>query len=192
MSSDEKSIRLIEAASALLAASRNKRLNAVPLNKALFYLDLASLRDCGEAFTRNSYIALDNGPVVAKYQDRLIKPLKKSGIATQEADGDARPIKLLELPGFTKLTPKIQELAVKVSRWCSGRTSRELSDYSHQNLGWIIARRKALEAKGQKQVIDMHIAMQQIIDSDPWVNEPNDDDVRKACESADMRKGQVW
>ena len=61
MSSNEKSERLIEAAAAILNAAPDRRLNAVVLNKALFYLDLASLRDRGETVTHNSYIALEKG-----------------------------------------------------------------------------------------------------------------------------------
>ena len=62
MSTNEKSERLIEAAAAILNAAPDRRLNAVVLNKALFYLDLASLRDRGETVTHNSYIALEKGP----------------------------------------------------------------------------------------------------------------------------------
>lgn len=79
MEPNEKSRRLIEAACAVLHAAPDRSLNAVVLNKALFYLDLASLRDRGETITHNSYIALQNGPVVAKYPQRLIKPLEEQG-----------------------------------------------------------------------------------------------------------------
>ena len=53
MSTNEKSERLIEAAAAILNAAPDHRLNAVVLNKALFYLDLASLRDRGELLIRS-------------------------------------------------------------------------------------------------------------------------------------------
>ena len=82
MSTIEKSERLMEAAAAILNAAPEHRLNAVVLNKALFYLDLASLRDRGEPVTHNSYIALQNGPVVAKYQQRLIEQLESRGMNT--------------------------------------------------------------------------------------------------------------
>lgn len=167
-------------------------MNAVPLNKALFYFDLACLRDYGKTFTRDTYVALDNGPVVEDYQTRLIALLEKSGLAKQEADGDARPIRLLSQPVFKKLTPKIQDLAGKVSRWRSRKTSRELSNYSHENLGWIIAYRNARQPSGRAQVIDMHIAMQQILDDDPWMDDLDTGDIMRACEAADSRKGEFW
>ena len=191
MSSDEKRVRLIEAAATLLDATVEKRLNTVALNKALFYLDLVSLRDSGEVFTRNSYIALEQGPVVAKYQDRLIKSLERSGIATQAVEGSAKPVRLLRLPEFTRINPTVRAIAVKVSRWWA-KSSAELSSYSHDNPGWIIACEEAKPAGGSKKPIDMNIAMQQIVDDDPWTTEPLDAIQRAACEIADTLRGNPW
>lgn len=192
MSPDEKRARLIEAAAALLEAAHNRRLNTVSLNKALFYLDLASLRDCGDTFTKASYVALHYGPVVAKYPARLLKPLEADDIAVQSEEGLANPVTLVKLPEFTLITPKVKEIARSVSRWCSGRSSSELSKYSHENPGWVIAFDNQRHEGRAKQIIDMNIAMQQIVDSDPWTSEPFSDASRVACEAADNYRGQPW
>ena len=167
MSPEEKRIRLIEAAAALLQAAPRQRLNTVALNKGLFYLDLVSLRDHGVTFTHNVYVALPMGPVVAKYPERLIKPLEEEGVAVQNAEGLANPVSLISLPKFTQVTDEVLEIASNVSRWCSHRTSTQVSDFSHNNPGWIVARNDEQHAGGIKQIIDMHIAMQQIVEADP-------------------------
>lgn len=192
MSPDEKRLRLIEAAAALLDAAPGRRLNTVSLNKGLFYLDLASLRDCGETFTQNSYVALPQGPVVAKYPDRLLKPLMSEGIAVRTVAGLANPVALVRLPEFIRLTPTVREIAERVAKWCSQKTSKGLSDYSHENPGWIIAREQEEHAGGKKQVIDMIIAMQQIVEVDPWMNSPLDDVTKSACNAADITEGHPW
>ena len=90
--------RLLEAAAALLSAAKDKRLNTTNLNKAVFYLDLFALRYLGAPVTRSAFIALKLGPVVAKYEKRLIKPLMEEGIAVQEEEGMAKPIRLVREP----------------------------------------------------------------------------------------------
>ena len=93
MDSSEKCEWLIEAASAVLNAAPNRRLNAVVLNavvlnKVLFYLDLDALRDRAETMTGNAYIAIQQGPVVAKYSQRLIGQLETRGIGRQINEWD--------------------------------------------------------------------------------------------------------
>jgi Protein of unknown function (DUF4065) len=192
MSPDEKRVRLIEAAAALLDAAPRRRLNTVSLNKGLFYLDLASLRDFGETFTNNTYIALPQGPVVAKYPARLIKPLQEEGIAEQKSEGLANPVLLLKLPRFAWITSDVRKIAQNVARWCSDKSSVEVSEFSHRNPGWLIAREDEAQANGKKQVIDMYIAMQQILDDDPWLSDPITKASLAACNLADSRKGQPW
>jgi hypothetical protein len=79
-----------------------------------------------------------------------------------------------------------------IVRWCSGKTSRGVSRISHYNPGWRIAFENADHAGGQKQVIDPYVAMQQIVDKDPWLHEPLSQKSRSVCESADNVKGDPW
>jgi len=177
MSTNEKSERLIEAASAILNAAPDHRLNAVVLNKALFYLDLAALRDRGETVTQNSYIALQNGPVVAHYEKRLIRPLESRGIAKQinEWDG-SEPILLESCPEhFQYVDADALILAAAVTSFFATATSRQASDYSHENPGWEIAWNE-FRRTGKPVPIDLRIALQQIIEDDPWMQLPLMDD----------------
>ena len=67
-----------------------------------------------------------------------------------------------------------------------------MSDFSHDNPGWRIAHEDEKLADGRKQVVDMNIAMQQIIDDDPWIDEPRGDALRAACRAADTTLGLPW
>ena len=88
----EKSLRLVEAAAVLLEGAPHHALNVTNLNKALFYLDLVALRDRGDTITRTTYLALTQGPVVAKYPTRLVQALENARLARQITSGMAKPI----------------------------------------------------------------------------------------------------
>jgi len=189
----EKRERLLQAAAIVLDAAPEKELNAVTLNKALFYLDLAVLRDTGHTVTNNSYIALENGPVVAQYVKRLIRPLEERGVAKQEERWDgAKPVVLVSTPVATEIeSPDVLALAAKISRHFAGMTSKQASDYSHQNMGWQIAWDKYAR-EGKPSSINMQIAMQQIIEDDPWMHVPLTGEERKAIDFADRGEGDDW
>ena len=192
MSTNEKSERLIEAAAAILNAAPDRRLNAVVLNKALFYLDLASLRDRGETVTHNPYIALQNGPVVAKYEQRLIRSLESQGIAKQISEWDgSKPILLESCPEhFQFVDADTLILVSKVTSHFASATSRWASNYSHENPGWEMAWNE-FHRTGKPAPINMRIALQQIIEDDPWMDLPllNDDELLAA---ADAAQGEEW
>lgn len=192
MSANQKSDRLIEAAAAVLNAAPEHRLNAVVLNKTLFYLDLASLRDHGETVTQNSYIALEQGPVVAKYQKRLIDELESRGIAKQISEWDgSKPILLESCPEHLQYVDADRLiLASAVTAFFASATSRQASDYSHENSGWEIAWNEYKRTR-TPAVIDMRIALQQIVEDDPWMDTPflNDDELLAA---ADAAIGDEW
>lgn len=189
---DEKRARLIEASAALLMAAPGHRMYTVSLNKGLFYLDLVSLRDRGTTFTQNTYIALPMGPVVAKYPKRLIGALQEEGVAKQEIVGLANPVTLIKAPTFDWADDEIREIAKKVSQFCSKRTTAQVSDYSHENPGWLMAIDGPHRASGVKKPIDMYIAMQQIVDDDTWMNGPLDEASIMNCNEADHLVGQMW
>ncbi len=192
MDSSEKSERLIEAASTVLDAAPDQRLNAVVLNKTLFYLDLASLRDRGMTVTENPYIALENGPVVAKYPQRLIGQLEARGIAKQISEWDgSKPIVLgSPLKEFKYLDAKTLTLVSAVTAFFANATSRQASDFSHENPGWDLAWNE-FRHTGRPAAINLLIALQQIIEDDPWMDLPlfNDDELLAA---ADSGAGMNW
>lgn len=192
MDPNEKSQRLVEAASAVLHAAPKRSLNAVVLNKVLFYLDLASLRDRGESITHNAYIAIQNGPVVAKYQQRLIGSLEQQGIAKQISQWDGSKPVLLENcpPHFEFLDSNAMILVSDVTAFFAEASSMAASDFSHKNPGWQLAWSQ-YRREGKPVAINMRIAMQQIIECDPWVEVPlaNDDEILAA---ADCSLGDDW
>ncbi|MGZ0167679.1 MAG: Panacea domain-containing protein [Planctomycetales bacterium] len=192
MDSNEKSERLIEAASAVLNAAPDRRLNAVVLNKALFYLDLASLRDHAETITGNTYIALQRGPVVAKYQQRLIGQLESRGIGKQISEWDSsKPILLESCPEhFNFVDADALILVSAVTSYFANATSRQASDYSHENPGWQLAWNEYGHT-GRPSVVNMRVALQQIVEDDPWMDLPllDDDEILAAADAGD---GADW
>ncbi len=189
MFKNEKQQRVVEATVALLDAAPDRRMNAVTLNKALFYLDLACLRDFGETVTQNTFVALDFGPVVAKYPQRVFKPLEANGLAKQLDQWDgAKPLELQKtLPRPDFLNEPRRELAEQVGAHFANLSSSKASDFSHDNPGWQLAYANGLRAGNPAQPIDLLIAMQQILEDDPWLHEPHslDDAVLAAADEAD-------
>ena len=175
--------RIVEAAAAVLGAVPERELNAVVLNKALFYLDLIALRDLGRDVTGSAYVALHQGPVVAKYKQRLISALESAGVAEQVQVGRAKPIRLKALPESTEpLAPDELRLVDEVASFVGKLTSTKASDLSHENPGWQIAY-SAGQGQGSPPLpIDMLIAMQQVLDDDPWLSEDIDDETRAVAE----------
>ncbi len=192
MTPHEKSQRLVEAASAVLHAAPGHALNVVVLNKALFYLDLVSLRDLGETATRNSYIALQNGPVIAKYPKRLVALLEDRGIARQESRWNAaKPLVLVNCPKhFEFLDSHTMIMVADVVTFFADSTSAAASEFSHRNPGWRIAW-DHYQRERKPVAINMRIAMQQIVECDPWMAKPleNDDEILAA---ADAGIGDDW
>jgi hypothetical protein len=192
MENDEKRERLIEAASAVLNVAPNRRLNAVVLNKALFYLDLASLRDHAATVTSNTFIGLPQGPVVAKYPQRLIGELESRGIAKQVSEWDgSKPILLKSIPQhFQFLDADALNLVAAVTSYFANVTSRQASDFAHDNPGWQLAWNECRRT-GRPCAVNMRVAMQQIIEDDPWMDSPllNDDEMMAA---ADGGVGVDW
>ncbi len=192
MEPNEKSERLIEAATAVLNAAPDRRLNAVVLNKALFYLDLASLRDRTETITGNTYIAIHKGPVIAKYPQRLIGQLESRGIGKQISEWDgSKPILLESCPQhFNFVDSDALILVSAVTSYFANASSRRASEYSHENPGWQLAWNH-YRRTGKPTAVNMRIAMQQIIEDDPWMDLPllDDDEILAA---ADDGVGADW
>ena len=192
MDAQEKCDRLIEAAAAVLNAAPQRRLNTVVLNKALFYLDLASLRDRAQTVTGNTYIAIQQGPVVAKYPQRLIEQLETRGIGRQISEWDgSKPVLLESCPAHFQYVDADSLLLVSaVTSYFAEGTSRQASEYSHENPGWRLAWNQ-YRRTGQPCAINMRIALQQIVEDDPWLDLPllSDDEILAA---ADAGVGVDW
>ncbi|TKC98313.1 Panacea domain-containing protein [Polyangium fumosum] len=186
--------RLIEAAVALLEGAPGRRMQITNLNKALFYLDLVALRDTGKTITDNVYLAMDNGPVMHGYREKLVGALEKLALAHQDDEGLGKPVVLTgQLESYHFLDDHWRKKAEQVASIVAGVSAAKISQSSHSNLGWKIA--DARRTKGGKKTapppINMFIAMQSICGKDPWLTEPADDAFNAALE-ADGSDGEPW
>lgn len=177
---DEQRDKLIEAAVALLDAAPGKRLQITNLNKALFYLDLAALRDLGKTLTGCTYVAYERGPVVDRYQSALVDELVVGGFARQDDLGMSKPL-VLERPimSFQHMDDYHRQLAALVAAHIAEQTAKGVSDWSHKNPGWLAAR-----SLGESVPIDMLLALQQVVNSDPWLSEPLNEEERAALDDS--------
>ena len=196
MTPETRSERLIEAAVAILLSVPTKTLNIVILNKALFYLDLFTLMETGRTATDNTYIGLEQGPVVAKYDKRLVKRLEDKGLAVQEQSPDKweKPMRLIgEISEYRHLSEEVLSLAAEMGRIFSKTISKQVSHFSHDNPGWQSAWAGALRDKRRPKSINMLAAMQQICnEKDPWLDEPLDDELREILQSVERGEVRDW
>ena len=168
---------------AVLQHAPGQKLNVVVFNKVLFYFDLIALRDLGETVTKGAFIALKNGPVVAKYDTRLLRTLADEQLAQWTTEGYAKPVVVQnELRSFAALSRDQLALVPEVMTSVSKLSSTEASDFSHLNPGWRLAFRRGAQAGRPPQPINMLIALQQLADQDPWLDEPLDEQTKLAAE----------
>jgi hypothetical protein len=180
---------LLEAAALLLEGAGGSLLTT-SLNKALFYLDLHALLDTGATATGETYVALRAGPVVEGYRERLIGELERCRIAMQDDDNPSyMPVILRHPIKPTRLGQDLLALARTVGRWAASKQAIELSDFSHENPAWQLAWDRG---NGQGSSIDLRLAIQQLADADPWLDEPTSPDERAAFEAADAGASQTW
>lgn len=185
--------KLVEAATALLEGAGGS-LPITSLNKALFYLDLQWLLEHGDTLTGTTYMALKAGPVVAKYEKRVIDALEEFGLAQQDEadDGLSKPVCLVAEPNYVHLTLEQQSVAKRIGAKAAHRSPSWLSEFSHQNTGWRIAWDAGLGAKRPAVKVDLRIAMQQLVDEDPWLEQAPDADLAGLFRSADDLGGTPW
>lgn len=186
----EASSPLLESAGVVLEHAAKRTLLTTSLNKALFYLDLHALMVTGTTVTKVPFVALKAGPVVESYNERLIRPLESAGIAMQDDDDPRyKPVILTGAVKIVHLSDQHVKLARTAATWASKLNATELSLFSHDNPGWIAA---WADGDGIGRRINMRLAMQQILDEDPWLKETLTDDERAAFASADDGEAVEW
>ena len=178
---------LLEAAGILLE-NADGQLFTTHLNKALFYLDAESLLETGKPVTDANYVALKRGPVVENYGLRLVNALAAAQIAMQD-DEDPRwkPVILLHRVVPRHMNARQVAMAAKWAKWAKSKTADELSHYSHDNDAWIIA-----HARGEGSSINLHLAIQQLMDEDPWLKEEATEDEKSALADPDGADFVAW
>jgi len=129
------------------------------------------LRDLGETFTQNTYLALPEGPVVARYEKRLVEALESHGLARVEPDpiSGAKPVVPTAETKFIYANEYVFGKAAEIARSRLLATASEASALSHKNPGWQLAWAAGLGtgAGGEAKPIDLLVAMQQVVDDDP-------------------------
>jgi hypothetical protein len=173
--------RLHLASRALIAAGGGA-MQITNLNKALFYFDLACLRDEGVTYTGVAYVALEHGPVVDQYRTALVEGLARTGF-----------VEVTEATMFQYVSTTLRNVGVvpdlgsearnaraaQIGALAGGRRAVELSELSHHNLGW----RAAIRVR-EGAPISMPVAMQQIVDSDDWLVRDLDGEERIRVDAA--------
>jgi hypothetical protein len=115
------------------------------LNKILFYSDFGAYAELGEAITSQEYMRLPHGPV-----PRRMKPTLDSMLFTDEIEirGEAKAnlrqerVVAKRLPEVQHFTEAQLTLVNRIIRALWGRTNSRVSEISHANQGWKLARDK--------------------------------------------------
>lgn len=156
-------------AATLLLEYAGGTLQRTNLNKALFYLDLHWLLETGQTYTGGDYVALTHGPVLDGYVPHMINPLVSQGKVV-EVEQDLMYWKskrlVLREPAEKPTDEHLEVTVRRVAQWVSGQNAAELSDFSHDNIGW----KSAIE-KRNGAPINMVLALEQLVDDDPWIGE---------------------
>lgn len=166
--------RLHIAACALISAAPGGEMQITNLNKALFYLDLEALCRLGTSYTGAEYVALRRGPVVQNYKDVLVRSMVSSHrVELIERMVWRYPAKVLRTHGpcASLGVPELDDVVKDIAEAIGGPTAARVSEFSHQNLGWMAA-----FAAGEGRPINMPVAMQQLVDADAWMEEDLDSD----------------
>ena len=153
------------------------------LIKALFYLDLLWLRDTGKTYTGEAYVALPQGPVVDGYKVRLIEPLLADPDVVEKSVRlfPNATAKMLRMSADAPM-PDDEHLEItarRVVERVAGQRAVDVSELTHENVAWLTAIRK-----GNGTPINMVLALQQVIDDDPWLDAAQTVDERACVEAA--------
>ena len=134
----------------LYVASRSEwdpMFGAIKLNKTLFFADVYAYAELGKSITGAEYIKLDHGPgpkLMAPIRDRMIED---NDIVVVDREYFGNPQKrvvarrLPDLSGFTADEIALVDVVMDIGK---NANAAELSDLTHQMLGWQIAAYKAV------------------------------------------------
>jgi hypothetical protein len=115
---------------------------AVKLNKLLFFSDFLAYLRLGKAITGQDYQKLDHGPAPHRMLPILKQMEQRSAIRQRPNEfygmEQTRTV-ALERPDLSKFTAEEIALVDTVIAHFRGKTARQVSDESHQFLGWEVA-----------------------------------------------------
>jgi hypothetical protein len=119
---------------------------ATKLNKLLFYADFLAYLNFGQSITGQEYFKLPNGPAPRRWLPIRRKMLEDGDIRLKQAEfyGFAQdkviPLREPKLNGV--FTAKEIALIDKIIETHKGKTASEISDESHDFVGWKLAKEK--------------------------------------------------
>lgn len=115
------------------------------LNKILFYSDFLAYARTGESITGQEYMRIQHGPGARK-----MKPMLEQMQAAEEirikrerkVDHDQERVVGLRNPDLARFSAPHLDIVNQVIQFLWGRTNSEVSELSHANIGWKLARHK--------------------------------------------------
>ena len=121
----------------------DERFGAVKLNKVLYYSDFYAYRMLGRPITGAHYQKLAEGPAPREWP-----PLRRQMVDAGDAVIESRPYfdsvqqRIMPLrPAKTdSFSHREMDLVREVIRFFWPKTAREVSDFSHQEIGWQAAK----------------------------------------------------
>jgi hypothetical protein len=113
------------------------------LNKLLFYSDFLAYRLLGKAITGQEYQALEWGPAPRRLLSVIGAMLKRGEIQIRTKNFYGKPQRRpvpIDPPQIDTFTPEQVSLVDQIIRDNWGKTAREMSDMSHQFIGYRITK----------------------------------------------------
>jgi hypothetical protein len=135
----------------------------VKLNKILFYADFAAYARRGVAITGQEYARYPHGPVAPAVQPALDEMVRDGVAAVVDRRSGAhvqQRIFALRDPDLSLFTAEEIALVDEVISDLWGKPARDVSDLSHEFVGWQVAR--------VGEVVPYETAL---IDTSPWTEE---------------------
>lgn len=116
---------------------------ATKLNKLLFFIDFAAYKKFGESISRVEYVRLDNGPAPQVMQPLREEMVELGDMVIAERDyyghTQKKPYALRE-PRLSDFTADQVVIIQDVVKRYADRSARDLSEKSHEFVGWKYAR----------------------------------------------------
>ncbi len=121
----------------------DSRFGVTRLTKALFWADFEAYRSTGEAITGSDYIKMRHGPML-EGQQSLLTSMEWQGTLRIErvqtgAGMQQRPVPLRE-PDMTLFSADEIDVIDEIIAAHRGKTAAQISDLSHEFLGWRATR----------------------------------------------------
>ncbi len=114
-------------------------------NKLLFYADFLAYLNFGEAITGQEYFRLQNGPALKRWLPLKNKMLRDGDIKIEKGEfygfpqHRTIPLRKADVSVFTAREINLIDSIIKMHR---GKTAAEISDESHEFIGWKLAKER--------------------------------------------------